>query len=287
MADLADLCPNCGHDYAPHVDRCENCHHDLGAPNVRAAMAAGERAALEKRCRDALEYAASHGYRHVVEKFKQHAARSRAVICKNIGAVFGIAAQAKGSWLISSYHAQVAGGGRAPDGDDWDFARAHERRWFPNYSDKIQYGALSLTDTGLSGWGEVSLVLNETAIRGRASVGEENAVHFAQRLSSAEPFPKGFRATWDERGELCVAKLFKKVDATTGEADFAGILMSTPSDRDEANFVEVHIYGTLLLEGVECVRVARGYEKDFASLWATLDDRDIRVEFFDDEKVQA
>lgn len=284
---MVNSCKKCGWAFPPHLDRCENCHNDLGAPNVRAATQRSELRALGRRLRDALDDAKGRGCLPVLERFRHSVAQSRAVICKSLGAVHGMAAEAEGSWLMSTYHAQVAAGIRAPDKPEWASARLHESRWFPNYAQHIQYGALSLGESGVSGWGEVSLVLNEVAISERASVGEENAVLFARRLAFEKPIPEGFRARWRRRDKLCVAKLAGKLTAGTDDSEFPAILMSSAHDREKADFVEVHIYGKLLLEGVACVRVSRKFEQDVMHLWKKLRSRGILVEFFEEETESA
>jgi hypothetical protein len=279
---LAEPCPRCGHEYGPHRDRCEVCGLDVGAPNVRAANEPEEVQALEQRYAAAVADARGRGCQEVVERFEQQAAASKAVLCKHFSDVYGLAAKGSGSWLILTYQDQVRAG-RPPDAPEWARRRILEERWFTNYTEEIHYGALSLTDSGMSGYGEVSLVFREVAIEDRASVGEGNAVTFAQGIPLDDPLPPGHRAAWKLRGKLCVAKLSERLQADTEASAFAGILLSAAHDRSSPDFVEVHVYGALTLESFDRVRVPRKYDvAPFNEVWDKLRARNVGVEFYDE-----
>lgn len=280
---MAEACRNCGLDVAQHVDRCEHCGYDVGAPNVRAARDRAETEALEQRYRAAIEDAHRRNCDSVVKQFQDEVAKSRAVVCKTKDQLHGIAAPAQGSWVIPTYHQQVRGGARAPDDPKWAWARCQEERWFPNYTAEMHYGALSLSDSGVSGWGEVALVLGDKLIEKRATVGETNAVYFAQNIPIDESLPPGRRAQWHDRDKLCVAKLSGKLVSDTPAGQFPEILLTNATSKDKADFVEVHVYGKLTLDSVSRVRAPRKYEQPAADLWQKLRARNIVVEFFDED----
>ncbi len=149
--------------------------------------------------------------------------------------------------LWVSYYKQTRGaGGRIAEPNKWDMNRgANDGKVNPQYFEEINYAALSLTDYG-SGWYggcHVTLVSDRIAIR--TSVFWENPFQFLkdQKLAPDEVVPPGFRASWERRGELAVAKLQEKIKADTSAGGFADILLERDSGRSDTDFIEVHIYG--------------------------------------------
>ncbi len=98
---------------------------------------------------------------------------------------------------------------------------------------------------GLDNYGECSLTARDDMIAHRATVFEENSVRFMERhkvaFAKAHNLPKGFRATWADRAELCVAKLAAAIDATTRPDDYSNLLLKPGRISDDDHFVEVHI----------------------------------------------
>lgn len=277
-----DPCPNCGLVFSPHLDRCEHCDWDVGAPNVRLARHPDEVAALRERLAQARDDADRRGCLAAVDRFAAAVAQSRAVICKSRDQLHGMVASGEGSWMIPTYHDQVRGHARPPGTPEWDWLRAQERRWFPFHTERMHYGALSLDQSGIAAWGEVALVLAERQIGRRTSVGEDNAVLLGKRTPMDQPLPRGCRAPWEQRGDLCVAKLYARIEPDTPAEAFQGILMSDVGERGQAAFVEVHLYGSLTLDGVARVRVSRQHEAKSSELWEKLRARGIEVEFLDE-----
>ena len=57
--------------------------------------------------------------------------------------------------------------------------------------------------------------------------------------------PKGYRALWHERGKLAVAKLAARLQSTTRERDYTGLLLQQGSSPEGDDFVEAHIWGPM------------------------------------------
>jgi hypothetical protein len=87
----------------------------------------------------------------------------------------------------------------------------------------------------------------------RASVFEENSARFVERHGTR--IPKGYRATWDDRTKLGVAKLSWKIDSATGSDKYSGILLKQGATSEDDEFVEVHIWGPMTVLTMEQVIV--------------------------------
>jgi hypothetical protein len=94
------------------------------------------------------------------------------------------------------------------------------------------------------------------AIAKRCSLLEENAYKFLKKwnLAPGDPPPPGYRAVWQTRHYLAVAKLGDIIDSQTKGEDFAGILLSPGKSRDEDDFIEVHIFGPFNQGAIAAVR---------------------------------
>jgi hypothetical protein len=80
---------------------------------------------------------------------------------------------------------------------------------------------------------------------------EENTIVFIKRhrIVIGDPIPLGYRATWENRDSLVVAKLGGKLTPKTTTADFQSILISSTST--DADIIEVHIFGPIHRKAVE------------------------------------
>ena len=131
---------------------------------------------------------------------------------------------------------------------------------FPHYKDKIRFAALSSDGIGVTDYGSCSLVLKTLAISDRATVFEENSLEFCRTrgLGVGRPVPPGHRAVWEERELLGCAKLSARLNPSTPDSFFPGLLKSGK------DFIEVHIYGALhrgSLERIVLNRPPKGPDK--------------------------
>jgi hypothetical protein len=247
-------CKRCTSPIPAHVERCVVCGEDVGFPNVRAAETADEEAALQRRLAAARTAATARGAIGVLNDFGAAVKNSRAVLARPLG---DLDALAKGkNVLYISFHSQVRAGSRIPEDNDWDRGRAAaESTIHPIYFERISYTALSLDGFGVLWWGDYSITLKEIHIASRTTVFEENPFIFCQRhrvIAGKRP-PLGYRATWQKRNELAMAKLADKLKATTAPKDFPSILLNEATSREDADFVECHIYGSVHPTSIERV----------------------------------
>jgi hypothetical protein len=74
--------------------------------------------------------------------------------------------------------------------------------------------------------------------------------HHRIELWEAHNLPKGHRATWENRGKLCVAKLAGKIEASKQASAFSGLLLQQGATSEEDEFVEVHIWGPMTVRTI-------------------------------------
>ena len=71
------------------------------------------------------------------------------------------------------------------------------------------------------------------------------------KMRDADKLPHGYRATWENRDKLCVAKLAAKIDAATLPDAYSGLLLQQGMTSEDDDFVEVHIWGPMTIRTVE------------------------------------
>jgi hypothetical protein len=235
----------CGESVPAHARNCMVCGEDAGFPNVRAADDAQERAALSARVQDARAQAEQKGTLACLERFRAAVNQSSAVICRSIAMVYQLV-QAD-TELHNTFYQQVEAWGRVPEDNEWDKGRESvDALVFPHYHKDIRFAALSLNDQGMSGYGALTVVLKDVAIRNRATVFEQNTMTFCKErgVVAGGTVPRGYRAVWAERGDLAAAKLHERLSATTTDEEFPGVLLPVSGARD-GDCIEAHVYGPL------------------------------------------
>jgi hypothetical protein len=239
-------------------------------PNVRAAEVPAERAALDTRYQAALQKAESCGARKAVEDFETAARGSRAVISRPFRELERLSSSDKE--MVSTFYQLIRGEVRLPHDNKWDILRGlADEALFPGSRESIRFAALSLDGRGLPHYGDCSFVLQESMIAHRASVYEENSA-VAMKKHAYEP-PPGYRATWEERGKLCVAKLGGGIQAATAPAELPGLLLQPGAAPEEDRFVEVHIWGPMTVRTMERATAAaprRGQRSAHSAIGARL-----------------
>jgi hypothetical protein len=125
-----------------------------------------------------------------------------------------------------------------------------DERLFGSDAKNIRYGALCAQSPGLRCYGACCMVLNGAALQNCASLFEENTfAFFDARPGALEKIPcdipLGYRATWENRGKLAVAKLGHHFATETPTDDFNEVLICSTTQKMTDNFVEVHICKTI------------------------------------------
>jgi len=96
--------------------------------------------------------------------------------------------------------------------------------------------------------------LRDDMIERRTSFFQENSVLLAHRLNNYKLMP-GYRAAWQDRGMLCVAKLAPSLVSERPSPDeFAGLLLREHAALED-DFVEAHIWGPITIRTVAHVRI--------------------------------
>ena len=215
-----ELCPHCNCLIPSHCDRCPHCGLPSRFPNVQAASDEEERNELEDRYRQAMQSADPRN-RRAIQRFEETVAqKSRATITRPATEAFRLAASE--NELYGSFYELVKANVRLPSGNHWDVARETvDSLLFNYYKEHIRFAALSLNGRGLDNYGECHFVLKDRMIAHRATVFEENSIVFMDRheVVVTKGPPRGYRATWPERGRLAVAKLARRVKEKDGPAE--------------------------------------------------------------------
>jgi hypothetical protein len=250
---MGELCSNidCNQPIPSHVTRCPICGADAGFPNVRAAARTQETTALDLRYRQAIQLADNRGAKAIVDEFANSLDGSWPVLCKEIREVSEIVN--RDDLAFVSFHQLVSSGWRTPTETRWDQIReSAESLMFPYYYKELQYAALSLDNLGPSGYGQCSIVLKQSTIKNRASLLEQNSIKFVtdRDLVAGTTLPTGYRATWEARCKLAIAKLAAIVDISTPPVDFPKILLDDTSKTD-CDLIEVQIYGAIHPQAIE------------------------------------
>lgn len=266
-------CDFCGNDIPLSYERCPHCARPGLFPNVRAAQTPPEQQALDRRHQAALQKAEARGAKTAVEDFESSVRASRAVMARSLRELDRLASSDQE--LVSTYYNLLRAEARLPHGNEWDGLRGiADEALFPGYKEHIRFAALSLDGAGLPHYGECSFVLRESMIAHRASVYEENSA-LSLKKHQYKP-PAGYRATWDNRGKLSVAKHGGEIEATTTPQEFARLLLASGAMPEEDRFVEVHIWGPISIRTVERV-LAPSPKKGQRSIWKALRDRLAKV----------
>jgi len=265
-------CRNCGENVPPSARNCPSCQADAGFPNVRAAEASEEKAALQQRLNDAETSTKARKCEAVLRDFGSVVLESKAVMCRNLGVVSSLVSSDNA--LYASYYKQIEGEVRLPEGNRFDRGRAAvDGTLFPNYHTAICFAALSLDDVGPTAYGAYTVVLKEKMISRRATVFEENSFLFCQlkhRIVVGEPIPPGYRTVWTDRNHLAMAKLHSKLDQTTRRGEYPAILLRQGSAPDDADFIEVHIWGPIHRTAIERVVGPKPRSREDRALWSSL-----------------
>jgi len=249
-------CRPCGNSFPSSAERCPHCGQPGLFANVFAAESDSQRLALEERYRVAREEATARGAEISLEHFETALKDSHAVIARPAREMLRLATS--DNEIYGTFYNLIGAGLRLPEGGKWDVLRSVvDSALFPNYKEQIRFAALSLNNVGLSNYGEYSIMLRTDMIAHRASVFEENSILFMEhhdiKIAEADKLPEGYRAKWDDRARLCVAKLSGRIDATTQTDEYSALLLRQGATSEEDEFVEVHIWGPLTVRTIEQV----------------------------------
>jgi len=240
---MSEQCSNCGHVVADYSQaHCQRCGHFIGWPNFRKAVS--EQSELTSRYEAARQKLESQGLAAILGEAERLAEGSLPVIgmdshaCKDL--LIG------GKYRSYFYRVEIGDRGIAGETNHGDRSMVNERI-YPGYGRHLQYGLLSPDGSGLTNYGPIAVSwgVDPHYLLTRATLLEENEFRFfeAHGLGTLKtPVPPGFRAIWEDRAKLVVAKLASALDSSTSKASLTSLLMTRGADRWSDVFVEVVIY---------------------------------------------
>jgi hypothetical protein len=244
------------------------CGLDVGFPNRRRAERADEIEALNARVKSALAASEAKGAEATLIEFGSIVDTSHAVMNRSLTTLQSWLMTTNG--LFSTFHQQVRAGLRSPDDSIWDDQRASaENTVNPHYYSDLNFAALTLDRQGLIYYGPFSVLLRDELIAPRTSVFEENPFEFNRKhaIISGQACPAGYRAPWERRGDLAMAKLQSKISASTSSPDFPGILMERRAGAADCDFIEAHIYGTIHQRVIKHVSGPAPKDRSGKAIW--------------------
>jgi len=271
-------CEFCSNLFHGQLSRCPHCERPAASyPNVHDSSRPEEVEALEARHAEARVRARDRGTDGAVDELERALARARAVRTVRIHELQRLVSSERET--MARYYQLLNAGLTLPedeiDGVDWDrLRRVAEAATFSTYADQLHFAALTIDDRYLSSYGHAAVFLHDDLIGHRASVFEDNNVLWRRRVDEAGPrwpdweVPPGYRAPWEERARLGVAKL---ADRVTGDADLSELVLWAGNTTADDSMIEVHIYGALTLCCVASVRVQRRWMSE--GLREELDER--------------
>jgi hypothetical protein len=227
-------------------------------PNVEAAALPAEIAALHERYAQVKQFCAQVW--HIIVDFQEHV-EEMAGITINLAfdTVYRLVIQGQ---LYKNYYELHHEGVKKYDRDRemTDNCLFGEER-----GHCIRYGALCSRLTGLHSYGEFCIVLNSNELQEYTSVFEENPFVFLKKhpyTPKQEPcIPYGYRATWENRSKLAVAKLGERITADTQPSDFPSLLTHCSEDKMQDDFIEVHICKKINCDDIVEVRAPGEYSQ--------------------------
>jgi hypothetical protein len=253
-------CINCNDEIPNHMRYCAICGHDAGFPNVRAALRPKEVDALECRVEKVKDGVNSRKCNDILNDFEDAVAKSSVIICARLGKISEFVSSDNS--LYQNFYQAIGSEGQLPENNEWDSIREPvDSLLFPHYHKEIRFGSLSINRKGITGYGDCCMTLRDIAIKDRATVFEENTVLFIKkhRIVAGDPMPLGYRASWQKRDLLAVAKLGEKITPETSGDEFPKLLASS-NDKD-GDFIEVHIYGPIQRRAIEHLSYYNSAEK--------------------------
>lgn len=267
-------CTDCSFDIPKHLKSCAECGKWYGHQNIRAAQEETETSALSERYASAFTSSEARGCKDKLLEFEKHLNRSKAVMCRSLSDLQYLLAGPENTY--SSHLRGVSAKIKTPQDEGYDQSRdSFERILFPNYADEIIYAALSLDGKGPEAYGDAHLELKDSLISKRTSVFDENVLNFAKKhkMQAGDNPPAGYRASWNDRGKLAVAKLHSKIDENTPIEDFSHILLLDDGTTDGVELIEAHINGTISSKTIEKVHLKQPVARDDRLMWKIVEEK--------------
>ena len=256
-------CDKCSSEYHYTLERCPHCAHPGNYSNVLVASEQSERDAVDQWYDKAVLGAERRQCAPKFEDFTRWLTDSRAVLARSYADIDRLAAGDNS--VQATYYDLVDAGLRLPDGSLWEQLRGPaDEVLFPNYREKIRFGALSADGVGVINYGHFWMTMRTGFIEHRTSVFDQNSVTFVsdRRLKAAQGALRGHRASWVNRSKLAAAQLADQITASTQPDEFPAILMKQGATTAADRFIEAHIWGPITVRTIESVKYRWSLVKD-------------------------
>lgn len=273
---MADPLPvhDCGTEIPYASTLCAYCGLPTGIPNVRAANLPSEIAALQQRVRDAQISCAARKCADELEAFGNAVAHSKAVMSLGVLPLLNIVES--GNLQFTTYYKMVGADARIPNNEHDNMRVTLDSSVNPHEVHRhITYSALSLNNLGVAWYGVCSVTFSEESVSARSSVFQENPHTFFDNhgIAAHKPVPPGYRAPWNRRSELAIAKLHARIEPGMSDKNFPDVLMEQGSTSDDSDFIEVHTYMALHARAIEKVTLVQKPRPGDAQIWKRLKKR--------------
>jgi hypothetical protein len=156
--------------------------------------------------------------------------------------------------VYANYETLVGSTLRRPASSDNDRHRkAVASLLFGYFDSEIRYGNLAIANEALPSYGDIACRLRTEAVKKRTSFLEENSYVFVRKygLKPGDPIPPGYRAVWDNRSKLALAKVGHLLRPGQPEGGLMEILVKSSAARANDEFIEAHIYGGFSVDAIE------------------------------------
>lgn len=255
-----DACPSCTgmNDITELV--CNHCGITIPTPiNVRRASLPQEKQELEKRYTSAQSHLASNGL--TTEGINlENAIKTNGKAVLNTQFHFLIEWLVENKAAYESYRRQVFTGARMKARFENDGNRSKADSILFGSEINIIYAALSVDESGVMSYGDVTVVLNTGSVEKRSSALERNSFPFiddatAKGWTWKQPLPCGFMAVWPDFFKLSLSKLYLHLHSGISFSQLAKLVLDSAGTRAGDEFIELYIYGKIVASTVEKIKI--------------------------------
>jgi hypothetical protein len=248
-------CTKCSNNYHYTAERCPHCAHPGNYSNVLIASEKSELDAVDRRYEKAVRSAEKRGCAPEFANFTRSLQDSRAVVARSFSDIDRLASSDNS--VQATYYDLVDAGLRLPDGSMWEQLRKPaDEVLFPNYREKIRFGALSGDGIGVINYGHFWMTMRSRLIEDRTSVFDQNSVTFVseKRLKAASSALLGHRGSWLNRSKLAAAQLERQISTSTKPEEFSSILIKQGATTGDDRYIETQIWGGITVRTIETVK---------------------------------
>lgn len=270
------FCPSCNKEQSQiNLIDCEYCGQDLGAPNVNMVSTETELTALQRRYEDATEYAITADTVDQLKNFENF-------FNSNINCIINLSLTVLEAWIIQAgayktYQRAVEDKLRTIAIPSNDQKRTViDSVIYGTHGKDMIYAALSLNHQGLTSYGNCGVILDEKAIKSRATTLEENSYTFIKthnlNLEKLE-IPPGYRSNWQNKLKLAVAKLHNKINQDSNEKDFCEMILFSDGKRNSEDFIEVHVYKEITNFAIKIIYIPKSNNRREELVIKTIEEK--------------